>query len=344
MISVGILGGTGYTGKKLIQFCSAHPFVKDFEVYANTTANENLSSLFPDIEGMIEDKKVLSVKSVSYDHDLYFVTLPHGEALNYVPALISKGKKVIDLGGDYRLDFEELYLQWYKIEHSSSYLLKSKVYGLADFDKSEYTDVQLVANPGCYPTAVLLSLLPIVKNFGDEILSVSCAAYSGTSGAGKSPKAEYLMSEMDGNVKAYNINSHRHEPEILQTLYKNGFHSPFAFTTHLLPVAVGIYATSFIHLKSNVDEAKLQKLFKQAYADSPFVRIRNTPPELKWVLNSNFCDINVSVKEKKVVVTAAIDNLVKGAAGQAIQNMNKLYGWDESLGLLQKEVQHAALA
>ena len=344
MISVGILGGTGYTGKKLIQFCSAHPFVKDFEVYANTTANEHLSTLFPDIEGMIEDKKVLSVKSVSFDHDLYFVTLPHGEALNYVPALISKGKKVIDLGGDYRLDFEELYLQWYKIEHSSPYLLKSKVYGLADFDKSEYTDVQLVANPGCYPTAILLSLLPLVKNLGDEILSVSCAAYSGTSGAGKSPKAEYLMSEMDGNVKAYNINSHRHEPEILQTLYKNGFHSPFAFTTHLLPVAVGIYATSFIHLKSNVDEAKLLKLFKQAYADSPFVRIRNTPPELKWVINSNYCDINVSVKEKKVVVTAAIDNLVKGAAGQAIQNMNKLYGWDESLGLLQKEAQHAALA
>ena len=149
---------------------------------------------------------------------------------------------------------------------------------------------------------------------------------------------------MDGNVKAYSVNTHRHEPEILQTLYKNGFHSPFAFTTHLLPVAVGIYATSFIHLKNNVDEASLVKLYKEAYGESPFVRIRNTPPELKWVINSNFCDINISVKEKKVVITSAIDNLVKGAAGQAIQNMNKLYGWDESLGILQKEVKHAALS
>ncbi|MFA6025367.1 MAG: N-acetyl-gamma-glutamyl-phosphate reductase, partial [Ignavibacteriaceae bacterium] len=335
---------TGYTGKKLIQFCSNHPFVKDFEVYANTTADENLSTLFPDIEGLIEDKKVLSIKSVSFDHDLYFLTLPHGEALNFVPALISKGKKVIDLGGDYRLDFEELYLQWYKLEHSSSYLLKSKVYGLADFYKTEYTDAQLIANPGCYPTAVLLSLLPIVKNFGDDIVSVSCSAYSGTSGAGKSPKSEFLLTEMEGNVKAYNVNTHRHEPEILQTLYKNGFHSPFAFTTHLLPVAVGIYATSFIHLKNNVDEASVQKIYKQVYEESSFVRIRKMPPELKWVINSNFCDINVSVKEKKVVVTTAIDNLVKGAAGQAIQNMNKLYGWDESLGILQKEVKHAALS
>lgn len=344
MISIGILGGTGYTGKKLIQFCSNHPFVKDFDVYANTTANENLSTLFPDIEGLVEDKKVLPAKEVSFDHDLYFLTLPHGEALNFVPALISKGKKVIDLGGDYRLDFEELYMQWYHLEHSSSYLLKSKVYGLADFSETEYIDAQLIANPGCYPTAVLLSLLPLVKNFGEEIISVSCSAYSGTSGAGKSPKTEMLLSEMDGNVKAYNVNAHRHEPEILQTLYKNGFHSPFAFTTHLLPVAVGIYATSFIHLKKNVEEASLVKLYKEAYEDSPFVRIRNTPPELKWVLNSNFCDINISVKEKKVVITSAIDNLVKGAAGQAIQNMNKLYGWDESLGILQKEVKHAALS
>jgi len=350
MISIGILGGTGYTGKKLIQFCAAHPFVKDFEVYANTTANENLSTLFPDIEGIVEDKKVLPAKEVSFSHDLYFITLPHGEALTYVPALISKGKKVIDLGGDYRLDFEELYLQWYKIEHSSPYLLKSKVYGLADFAGTNYTDAQLIANPGCYPTATLLSLLPLVKQLGEEIISVSCAAYSGTSGAGKSPKTEMLLSEMDGNVKAYSVNTHRHEPEILQTLYKNGFHSPFAFTTHLLPAAVGIYATSIIHLKNNVDESSLTKIYKQAYAESPFVRMRKSPPELKWVINSNFCDINVSAAEKKVVVTAAIDNLVKGAAGQAIQNMNKMYGWDESLGILQKpekiykEVAHAAFS
>jgi len=345
MISIGILGGTGYTGKKLIQFCSAHPFVKDFEVYANSTADEHLITLFPDLEGIVENKKVLSAKSLSFDHDLYFITLPHGEALKFVPSLISKGKKVIDLGGDYRLDFEELYLQWYKIEHTSSYLLKSKVYGLADFNKTDYTDAQLIANPGCYPTATLLSLLPVVEQIGSEILSVSTSAYSGTSGAGKSPKTEMLLSEMDGNVKAYNVNSHRHEPEILQTLYKNGFHSPFAFTTHLLPVAVGIYATSFIHVKNNVDESTVQQWFKTAYEESPFVRLRKYPPELRWVVNTNFCDLSVSVKDKTIVVTSAIDNLVKGASGQAIQNMNKMYGWDQSLGIMhQKEGAYASLS
>ncbi len=343
MISVGIIGGTGYTGKKLIQFCENHPFIEEYEIYANSSANEYLNNLFPDFYGVIPNKKIKSIFELSYDHDLYFVSLPHGESLKYIPTLISHNKKVIDLGGDYRLDFEELYLQWYGFNHTSAYLLHSKVYGLADFYKTNYENVQLIANPGCYPTAILLALLPVLSKYSENILSVSCSAYSGTSGAGKSAKTDYLLSEMDGNVKAYNINSHKHEPEILQSLYRNGFHSPFAFTTHILPIAVGIYTTSFIHLKEEIDRNELFYDYENFYKDSPFVRLRNHPPELKWVVNTNFCDINISIQEKKIVITSAIDNLIKGASGQAIQNMNRLYNWDQSLGLLNKEMKNVAV-
>lgn len=342
MLSVGLLGGTGYTGKKLVQFCHQHPHVSSFEVYAHTTADELLWNVFPDLAGSVENKKVKAITDVSLDHDVYFLTLPHGHALKFAPMLIANGKKVIDLGGDYRLDYEELYRQWYKIEHTSAYLLKAKSYGLADFlSADQYENAQLIANPGCYPTAVLLGLLPFVENFSESILSVATVAYSGTSGAGKSARADLMISEMDGNVKAYAVNQHRHEPEILQMLYRHKFNAPFSFTTHLLPISVGIYATTTVHLKDTADAESIQAAYEKAYADKPFVRLRNTPPELKWVVDTNYCDIFVAVGEKKIVITSAIDNLVKGAAGQAIQNMNKIYGWDETTGLKAKETIYA---
>lgn len=336
MISVGIVGGSGYTGKKIVQFCNQHPFVNEFKIYGNTTAGENLLTIFPDLLGDVDDLVIGSVNDISNEHDLYFIALPHGTALNYVPELISAGKKVIDLGGDYRLDSPELYEEWYKIKHTSSDLLNTKLYGLADWSNVDYSGVEMIANPGCYPTATLLGLLPLTTNFGQDILSISTVAYSGTSGAGKSAKVDLLMSEMDGNVRAYNVNKHRHQPEIEQMLLKNGLSSPFSFTTHLLPVSVGIYATSSIHLKNKISESEINNIYKNSYNDSAFVRLRNMPPDLTWVKGTNFCDINVSVKGTTIIVTSAIDNLIKGAAGQAIQNMNRLYEWDEKSGLLSK--------
>jgi N-acetyl-gamma-glutamyl-phosphate reductase len=345
MVSVGIIGGSGYTGKKLIQFCTIHPNISGYKVYGASTAGETVHSLFPDFVGVTENSVIESVDNIDMGLDVYFIALPHGEALKYVPKLVGNGKKVIDLGGDYRLDFEELYIDWYKYTHTSSYLLKSKLYGLADVIPQEsYNNVNLVANPGCYPTATLVSLLPFITKFSEEIITVSTIAYSGTSGAGKSPKAEYLMSEMDGNVKAYNVNKHRHQPEILQNLYKNGFHSPFSFTTHLLPSAVGIYATSSIHLKNKINLGKITEEYQKAYSDSKFVRLREIPPQLNWVVGTNFCDINLSVEGPTLIITSAIDNLIKGAAGQAIQNLNKLFGWDETLGLVCKEVENVSAA
>lgn len=343
MISIGVIGGSGYTGKKILEFCNNHPFVKDVTVYGNSTAGKPILSVFPDLTGIIDDSEILSAGNLSFDHDLYFIALPHGEALNYVPALISNNKKVIDLGGDYRLDSEIEYEKWYKLSHNSPELLNQKLYALADYPKTDYSNISLIANPGCYPTATLLGLLPLTEKFNNEILSVSVAAYSGTSGAGKSAKTELLMSEMYGNVRAYNVNKHRHQPEIFQALNKNGFDAPFSFTTHLLPVAVGIYATTTIHLKSNASENEIIDLYKNTYADSDFVRLRNTPPDLTWVTGTNFCDINVSVKDKIVVITSAIDNLIKGAAGQAVQNMNKLYNWNEKLGLLNTGVENVSI-
>jgi N-acetyl-gamma-glutamyl-phosphate reductase len=343
MISVGVVGGSGYTGKKLIQFLSIHPNIEEITVYGLSTAGEYLLSVFPDLEGLVEDSEIESISNISLKHDLYFIALPHGEALNYVPFLTSRDKKVIDLGGDYRLDLEEIYTHWYKIKHTSPYLLKKKIYGLADLYDYSGKDSLLVANPGCYPTVTLLSLLPFVSKFNDEILTASTIAYSGTSGAGKSAKTELLMSEMDGNVRAYNVNQHRHQPEIVQELEKAGFKSQYSFTTHLLPVSVGIYSTTSVHLKNKIAANDIYQVYKDAYENSDFVRLRKTPPDLNWVVGTNFCDINLSVNGTTVIITSAIDNLIKGASGQAVQNMNKLFGWDENLSLIKKGVKDVSV-
>lgn len=333
MISVGIIGGSGYTGKKLVQYSGNHPYINDYKVYGNTSAGKTLDELFPELKGIIVNSIIGSSDEISLNHDVYFIALPHGEALNYVPSLIDAGKIVIDLGGDYRLNSKEEYEKWYKKTHTSPELLNKKVYGLADYYGTDYSKSKLIANPGCYPTATLLGLLPIVNGFGDDVLSVSVSAYSGTSGAGKTPKTELMVSEMDGNVKAYNVLNHRHQPEIFQLLNSAGLSSPFSFTTHLLPIAVGIYATATVHLNKELNEEEIKNFYASSYADFPFVRLRDVPPNLNWVVDTNFCDINVAVKDNTVVITSAIDNLVKGASGQAFQNMNKIFNWDEELGI-----------
>ncbi len=336
MISVGIIGGSGYTGKKLVQFCESHKKINEYKVYGFSTAGSSVYEIFPDLAGIIKNQSIINIEQLSFEHDVYFIALPHGESLNYVPGLISAGKTAIDLGGDYRLNNPDDYIEWYKYNHTSPEFLKDKIYGLADLAETNYSGSSLIANPGCYPTAVSLSLIPFIKNFSDEIITISTSAYSGTSGAGKSPKQHLLMSEMNGNAAAYNLNSHRHYPEILQTLNKFGLNSPFSFATHLLPVSVGIYSTSFIHLKSEINQEEIFSIYKQYYENSPFVRLRNQPPNLTWVTNTNFCDLGISVKGKSVIIVSAIDNLIKGASGQAIQNLNRFYGYDETEGLLDK--------
>lgn len=334
MISVGIIGGTGYTGKHLLSFCEKHSQISEYQVYGKSSAGNSLDSIFPELEGMVSNQIVKSVDELSFNHDAYLLALPHGESLNFVPQLFNSGKVVIDLGGDFRLDNVNDYDKWYGYSHPYSELLNEKVYGLSDYDSANILNHKLIANPGCYPTSVLLGLLPIVKEFSNNIISASTVSYSGTSGAGKSAKKELLLSEMDGNVKAYNINKHRHQPEIEQRLKKEGLNSPYSFTTHLLPTAVGIYSTTSVHFNITISQDMIDNIYQEKYGNSTFVRLRNSAPELKWVVGSNFCDINANALGSTLIITSTIDNLIKGASGQAIQNLNLAFGWEHSESLL----------
>lgn len=338
MLSAAIIGGTGYTGKYLIKFLENHPYITDYQVYGNKTAGTELNELFPELSGLIGNQIVASVKNISINHDIYFIALPHGKSTEFVPSLLTMNKKIIDLGGDYRLNSNDLYREWYNFSHADESILQNKNYGLAD--KYKYYNFDLISNPGCYPTSALTALLPLMEFHSEKIRSVDIVSYSGTSGAGKSAKIELSMSEMDGNVKAYNVQSHRHEPEILQELEKAGFDSSFSFTTHLLPISRGIYSTSIVHLDSSVSQEDLEKIYQNEYSDSEFVRLRKIPPSLNWVTETNFCDINISAKAETIIITSAIDNLIKGASGQAVQNMNKLFGWNESLGIKEQNIEY----
>lgn len=332
MISVGIIGGTGYTGKYIVKFINEHPNVFDFSIYANKSAGQTLHEVFPELVYEVENQTVKNVEDLEHSHDVYFFALPHGESFKYIPNLIDVNKKVIDLGADYRLDTAELFFETYKLKHTSPELLKSKIYGLADVTDN-YINTNLIANPGCYPTAALLSAIPIVKNFGDNIISVSTVSYSGISGAGKKASTDLLFAENYNSIKAYNVGSHRHEVEIAQELKKYNSNIDYSLTTHLLPVFSGIYSTTIIHLDQSFSQEKINSVYKHEYSGKRFIRLRQTPPELKWVIGTNYCDINAKVAKNKIILTAAIDNLIKGASGQAVQNMNKIYGWDEALGI-----------
>jgi len=334
MISVGILGGTGYTGKYLLYYCSMHPKIGSYKVYGHSTAGSSLSQIFPELIGIVEDSIISSIDNIDLSHDLYFLALPHGEALKYLPMLAALNKKVIDLGGDFRLKDRSVYEKWYGLVHSAPELLDKSTYGLYEFTDYSSLNSELIANPGCYPTSVLLGLIPLMRKFHSGIVSVSAISYSGTSGAGKTPKANLMFSEMFGNTQAYNVNKHRHQPEIYQELNRAGYNGPFSFTPHLLPVSAGIYTTISIHMNDAVNQEEINSLYETAYSSRKFVRMRKTAPELKWVTGTNFCDINVNVSGKVIIVTSCIDNLIKGAAGQAMQNLNGLFGFDESMGIL----------
>jgi N-acetyl-gamma-glutamyl-phosphate reductase len=331
MISIAIIGGSGYTGKYLIKYCSQHPNIQDFDVYANKSANMTIHEIFPDLVGEVENKSIISIDELQVNYDVYLVALPHGESLKYIPTMIENGKIVIDLGADFRLDDPEIFKKTYQLEHSNPQLLKNKDYGLAELN-SYYTH-NLISNPGCYPTAALLSIIPLLNEIKASTDSISTVAYSGLSGAGKKVSQSLLFSENYNTVKAYNVGNHRHEIEIIQEINKYAEDIDFSLTTHLLPVFSGIYSTTIINLKNNIPQIEADEILENQFQNSPFVRIRKSPPELRWVIGTNYFDMNVKSANKKIIVTAAIDNLIKGASGQAIQNLNIVFGWDETLGI-----------
>ncbi|WP_426415889.1 N-acetyl-gamma-glutamyl-phosphate reductase [Aestuariirhabdus sp. LZHN29] len=341
MIKVGVVGGTGYTGVELLRLLVMHPQVELEVVTSRAEQGMPVASLYPNLRGHTE----LCFVEPSFDAlsrcDLVFFATPNGIAMKQVPELLAAGVKVVDLAADFRLKDPELWAQWYGMEHSCRHLLGEAVYGLPEVNRQEIAGARLVANPGCYPTAVQLGFLPLLEAGVIDPMSLVADTKSGVSGAGRQAKVDALLCETSESFKAYGVSGHRHLPEIeqgLTAINKIAGHNStpeLTFVPHLTPMIRGIHATLYADLHGDV--ADLQNLFEQRYRDEPFVDVMpaGSLPETRSVRGANLCRIALYRPQgrKRVVVLSVIDNLVKGAAGQAVQNMNIMFGLDEHTGL-----------
>lgn len=339
MINVGVVGGTGYTGVALLRLLVKHPHVNLKMVTSRSESGVHVADMFPGLRGHTK----ICFSEPYVDHlskcDLVFFATPNGTAMQMVPELLDAGVRVIDLAADFRLEDPQKWLQWYGIEHACPDLLAEAVYGLPEINRDKIAEAQLIANPGCYPTAVSLGFLPLIDADIVSRKSLIADCKSGTSGAGREAKLTSLFAEVSDNFKAYAVPGHRHLPEILQTLSSRNADQEQAidltFVPHLLPTLRGIHATLYAELKLATPD--LQKLFEQRYADEPFVDVlpAGSHPETRSVRGSNFCRIAVHQPGNGdiVVILSVIDNLEKGAAGQAVQNMNIMFGLNETDGL-----------
>ena len=335
MIKVGIVGATGYAGVELIRLLLAHPEVEITRLTSRTEAGVRVDRLFPNLHGTIDLAFEDPAKADFDDCDLVFFATPHAVAMNTVPALIQKGKKVIDLSADFRLENIQQWESWYGVEHVAPDLVKQAVYGLPELNREALRTAQLVACPGCYPTAVQLGFMPLLRAGIIDQASLIASCASGTSGAGRSAKINLLLTEATESMKSYGVSGHRHLPEMEQGLCQMaGAEVKLTFVPHLAPMVRGIHATLFAKLTNT--SADLRGIFQDCYYDEPFVVLTdgNYEPETRHVAGTNRCEIDVTQPEgDTVVVTVAIDNLVKGASGQAIQSMNLMHGFDEAMGL-----------
>ena len=335
MIKVGIVGGTGYTGVELLRLLSAHPEVNIEVITSRGEAGIAVCDLFPNLRGHID--LVFQQPDVEQlaNCDVVFFATPHTVAMALVPELIAKGTRIIDLSADFRLKDSAQWEQWYNTPHTCPELIAQAVYGLPEINRNAIKSAQLIAVPGCYPTATQLGFLPLLEQSIVDPSHLIADAKSGVSGAGRKAAVGALLAESADSIKAYSVSGHRHLPEIEQGLSlaaKQDIH--LTFVPHLTPMIRGIHATLYATLTKQVD---LQALFEQRYADEPFVDVLPTGshPETRSVRSSNLCRIAVHQPQNSdtVIVLSVIDNLVKGASGQAIQNMNIMFGFDESLAL-----------
>jgi N-acetyl-gamma-glutamyl-phosphate reductase len=355
MIKVGIVGATGYAGEELIDILLAHPGVKITHVSAKIDKPQKISNVFPRFKGRLDLVCASAdIKEILGLCDLVFLALPHTVSMELAPVLLKGGCRVIDLSADYRLKDTKTYEKFYGVEQKDKLSLGQAVYGLPELYRVKIKKALLIANPGCYPTVSLLALAPLVALKVIDSSAIIVDAKSGVTGAGRKLAEGFLFSEVNEDFKAYKVNCHQHAPEIDQELSKlAGSKLHVTFVPHLLPVNRGILATIYVK-KSHKDTKstpgqkglagarscaqghKLINLYKKFYKGEPFVRVREEGdfPRLKDVVKTNFCDIAVKEEPESAVIVAVIDNLLKGAAGQAVQNMNIMYGFPEQAGLL----------
>lgn len=334
MINVGIVGATGYAGEELLDILLQHPDVRITDISAKIPKPQKISDIFPRFKnriGLVCAEPDL--KKINSSCDLVFLALPHTVSMDLVPGLLKTGKRVIDLSADYRLKNVKTYEKFYDTKHKDRTNITCAVYGLPEIYRAKIKSAKLIANPGCYPTVSILALAPAAALGIAELNNVIIDAKSGVTGAGRKLAEGFLFSEVNEDFKAYKVNVHQHSPEINQELSNlAGRNVSVTFVPHLLPVNRGILATIYIKKKKPGD---LINLYKKFYKKEPFVRIKEkgSYPRLKDVVNTNFCDIGINDSEDGVIIIAAIDNLLKGAAGQAVQNMNIMYKFPEHTAL-----------
>lgn len=342
MIRAGIVGATGYTGSELLRLLSRHPEAALMVVTSRAEAGRAVSDYFPALRGVCALEFAPADSPLLSECDVVFFATPNGTAMQEAPALLDAGARVIDLAADFRLRDAQLWESWYGMPHACPELLAEAVYGLPEIHREALRGARLVANPGCYPTAVALGFLPLIESGLVDPGSLIADVKSGVSGAGRQARIGLLMAEMGESFKAYSVSGHRHQPEIRQTL--TGAQAPGAhpigltFVPHLVPMIRGIEASLYGRLLAEPSmEQALQRLYEQRYRDEPFVDVMPTgaTPETRSVRGTNLCRLAVSVPMDQgvVVVQSVIDNLVKGAAGQAVQNMNLMFGLPETTGL-----------
>ncbi|WP_020406086.1 N-acetyl-gamma-glutamyl-phosphate reductase [Hahella ganghwensis] len=338
MVKVGIVGGTGYTGVELIRLLIAHPQVEISVITSRGEAGTKVADMFPNLRGHLDLAFTEPDTDVLAECDLVFFATPNGVAMKVVPELLSRGTKVVDLAADFRLSDAAVWQHWYGQEHACPEILAEAVYGLPEINRDKIRSARLVANPGCYPTAVQLGFIPLLKNDLVDTSRLIADAKSGVSGAGRQAKVGTLSCEVSESFKAYGASGHRHLPEIKQGLgLVAGNEVGLTFVPHLLPMIRGIEATLYAELKG--DFAELQNIFEEHYRSEPFVDVMplREHPETRTVRGTNLCRIALHQQpdSNTVIVLSVIDNLVKGAAGQAVQNMNLMLGLEETAGLKQ---------
>lgn len=338
MIKAAVLGATGYAGVELVRLLSNHSEVSIEILGSKSFAGQKISDVYQNFRHVLDKEcEELDMEKVG-KCDVAFTALPHGASKTVIPSLLEKGLKVIDLSGDYRYDDAAVYEEWYGEKHSSPELLKESVYGLPELHRDKIKNARLIGNPGCYTTCSILGAAPLLANKIGDTKNIIVDAKSGVTGAGRGLSLQNSFCECTENSKAYKVTNHRHTSEIEQELSNiAGENIMISFTPHLIPQKRGILSTIYVNLNRESSAEELTEIYKNFYKDEFFVRVKKTGelPETKHVAGSNFVDIGVCYDKrlKRAVVVSALDNIVKGAAGQAVQNMNLLFGIDEKTGL-----------